>query len=80
MLCTHGSEDPPDIQWPPFADAARGLTCGATTRAGTACRRLDLHSNGRCKLHGGLSTGPRTDAGRERALANLMVRWRQGTP
>ncbi len=45
-------------------------TCGARTRKGTPCRRRPL-SNGRCKLHGGLSTGPRTRRGRARALANL---------
>jgi hypothetical protein len=27
--------------------------------------------NGRCKYHGGMSTGPRTPEGRSRALANL---------
>lgn len=69
-----------EVVWPPFPQVARGLACGAKTRAGTPCRRRDLSSNGRCKLHGGLSTGPRTAAGRERAIANLMVRWRQGTP
>lgn len=73
-------EGPTDVRLPPFPEAAHGLACGAKTRAGTPCRRRDLSSNGRCKFHGGLSTGPRTAAGRERALANLMVRWRQGTP
>ncbi len=28
-------------------------------------------ANGRCRLHGGLSTGPKTQQGRLRALANL---------
>lgn len=80
VLSADGSEDPVDIQWPPFPESARGLACGAKTRAGTPCRRRDLSSNGRCKLHGGLSTGPRTAAGRARAIANLMVRWRHRTP
>jgi hypothetical protein len=46
--------------------------CGAKTRKGTPCqappvwRRLeDRPRNGRCKLHGGLSTGAKTEAGRE---------------
>lgn len=69
-----------DVPWPPFPGGARGLTCGAKTRAGTPCRRRDLNGNGRCKLHGGLSTGPQTEEGRKRAIANLKVRWRQGTP
>jgi hypothetical protein len=36
--------------------------CGARTRSGTPCRAPGLR-NGRCRLHGGLSTGPRTQAG-----------------
>ena len=37
--------------------------CGAHTRAGGPCRQPAM-PNGRCRLHGGLSTGPRTCAGR----------------
>lgn len=47
-------------------------TCGAKTRRGTSCQAppvwdkvADKALNGRCKLHGGKSTGPRTEAGRE---------------
>lgn len=57
-----------------------GLECGARTRAGTPCKRKDLELNGRCKLHGGLSTGPRTERGRLAAKANLAQRWPVGTP
>ena len=32
-------------------------TCGAKTRAGTPCKHKAME-NGRCKLHGGKSTGP----------------------
>ena len=39
--------------------------CGARTRTGCACRQPAM-KNGRCRMHGGLSTGPRTAAGRER--------------
>lgn len=46
-------------------------TCGARTRAGTPCKRRDLYANGRCRLHGGLSTGPKSEAGREAARRNL---------
>ena len=42
--------------------------CGARTRNGTACRQPAM-KNGRCRLHGGHSTGPRTDAGIERIRA-----------
>ena len=44
--------------------------CGAKTRAGHPCRRRALR-NGRCRNHGGLSSGPRTFEGKLRALANL---------
>lgn len=43
----------------PFPDELIGMTCGARTRAGTPCKRRDLYASGRCRLHGGLSTGPR---------------------
>ena len=44
--------------------------CGARTRRDTPCKRVALRS-GRCPNHGGLSTGPRTLAGRLRSLAHL---------
>ena len=56
--------------FPALPDDLQGLTCGAKTRAGTPCKRTDLWENGRCKLHGGLSTGPTSDAGRARAAMN----------
>jgi hypothetical protein len=37
--------------------------CGAHTKAGGTCRQPAM-PNGRCRLHGGRSTGPRTAAGR----------------
>ena len=36
--------------------------CGAQTRAGMPCRSPAM-PNGRCRMHGGASTGPRTAAG-----------------
>src|SRR5690606_30822573 len=39
--------------------------CGAKTRRGTACIRKAM-KNGRCPNHGGCSTGPKTDEGRQR--------------
>lgn len=65
----------PDLRAPPFPDALRGLTCGARTRAGTPCKRTAIESNGRCKNHGGSSTGPRSKEGMEAARANLALRW-----
>ncbi|WP_371807616.1 HGGxSTG domain-containing protein [Arhodomonas sp. KWT] len=58
-------EMPPEI---------RGLRCGVTTKAGTPCRRRDLGAGGRCRLHGGRSTGPRSAEGRRRVTANLPKR------
>jgi len=48
--------------------------CGAKTRQGAPCKNTRLYKNGRCKNHGGLSTGPRTAEGKARALANLKKR------
>ena len=42
--------------------------CGAHTRTGDCCRQPAM-KNGRCRMHGGLSTGPRTAAGRARCAA-----------
>ena len=50
---------------------AEKQTCGARTRTGAPCKNTRLLKNGRCRNHGGLSTGPRTDEGKARALANL---------
>lgn len=49
----------------------RGLTCGAKKKVGALCRSTGLYANGRCKFHGGASTGPRSQEGRARALENL---------
>ena len=40
-----------------------GQRCGAKTRWGTACQRPANKRNGRCRLHGGASSGPRTKEG-----------------
>jgi hypothetical protein len=47
-----------------------GERCGAKTRRGSPCLCKALR-NGRCKYHGGLSTGPRTAEGKKRSAANL---------
>lgn len=48
--------------------------CGAKTRAGISCQAPVL-PNGRCKLHGGRSTGPKSQAGRDRISAVQTARW-----
>ncbi|MFT5394286.1 MAG: hypothetical protein ACI8PT_004497 [Gammaproteobacteria bacterium] len=52
--------------------------CLAKTRGGTPCRAWKARGRERCKNHGGLSTGPTTDAGRRRSLSNL-TQYRDGT-
>lgn len=39
--------------------------CGAKTRSGSPCRSPSM-KNGRCRMHGGLSTGAKTPEGRAR--------------
>lgn len=60
----------PPPAFPALPEDLQGLTCGAKTRAGTPCKQTSIYENGRCKLHGGLSTGPTSDAGRARAAMN----------
>ena len=49
--------------------------CGAHARTtGEPCQAQAL-KNGRCKLHGGKSTGARTQAGRTRIAAAQRRRW-----
>jgi len=43
--------------------------CLALTRRGTACQKTPLKGKKRCRLHGGLSTGPWTAEGRARIAA-----------
>ncbi len=59
------------VEWR-FGPDGPGKRCGAKTRRGTACLRPADQKNGRCRLHGGASTGPRTTDGRARiSAANL---------
>ena len=54
--------------------------CEARTKSkGTPCQRVSEAVNGRCRLHGGFSTGPRTPEGRKRvaeaASAGMLRMW-----
>jgi len=40
--------------------------CLAKTRKGTACQKPPIKGKRRCRLHGGLSTGPKTAEGKAR--------------
>ena len=51
------------VNWP-------GKRCLAKTRRGTLCQKPAIKGKGRCQLHGGRSTGPKTAEGLKR-LAEL---------
>ena len=57
------------------AQRDRKKRCGARTRTGKPCRALGTGRGGRCKNHGGMSTGPRTEEGRERCRQAALRRW-----
>ena len=50
-----------------------GVRCGARTKAGGGCQRPAVKRTGRCTRHGGKSTGPKTQAGRDK-LAQLHLK------
>lgn len=66
--------------FPAYPEDLRGLACGARTRRGTECKRTDLGVSGRCKFHGGMSTGQKTESGKAASRANLTKRWPVRTP
>ena len=49
--------------------------CGAKTRAGTPCKKPPVSGKLRCRLHGGLSTGPKSSEGRQRCSIAMKKRW-----
>jgi hypothetical protein len=51
-----------------------GKLCGARTRKGTTCI-APAKANGRCRMHGGLSTGPNSEEGRKRIAEATTRRW-----
>ena len=62
--------------------AQRPIRCGAKTRSGMPCEKFPLVNKRRCRLHGGLSTGPKTEAGRAAIAAahykhGRYVNWRE---
>ena len=50
------------LNWP-------GKRCLAKTRRATLCQKPAMRGRGRCQLHGGKSTGPRTPEGKARSIA-----------
>lgn len=49
--------------------------CGAKTRKGEPCRAKPVPGRTRCRNHGGLSTGAKTEAGREKIRQAQIKRW-----
>lgn len=62
----------PPPSFPPMPSDLASMACEAKTKAGTPCKLKAIYANGRCKFHGGLSTGPKTEAGKEQARINGM--------
>jgi len=58
----------------PQFDLRNVRRCGARNRRGLPCRASAMR-NGRCKFHGGKSTGPRTPEGLERSR---RAAWKNG--
>lgn len=58
----------------PPGDLSKAKKCGAKTRRKTLCQGPAM-PNGRCRMHGGPSTGPRTPEGLERSR---KARWIHG--
>lgn len=57
--------------------------CGAKNRQGKPCKRRGNKRNGRCKLHGGKSTGAKTEQGKLASRVNalkLFPSWYFGEP
>ena len=52
--------------------------CGARTRQRHGfCKKWPVPGKTRCRFHGGLSTGPLTDEGKEKSLATMHEGWRR---
>ena len=49
--------------------------CLAKTKSGTPCQKHPIVGKSRCRLHGGLSTGPRTPEGKAACVA---AHWKHG--
>jgi|GEM_PF-1653444 hypothetical protein len=58
----------------PVGNPQNALRCGAKTRRGTLCQSSAM-KNGRCRMHGGASTGARTPEGIERIR---KAHWKTG--
>lgn len=46
--------------------------CGARNRKGLMCLKQPVNGKSRCRNHGGLSTGPKTDKGKHISSQNSL--------
>lgn len=53
----------------PFGHGSSARLCGASRSHGRGTCKAPAMANGRCRKHGGLSTGPKTAEGRARCAA-----------
>jgi hypothetical protein len=54
-----------------FPEICRDMKCEAKTRGGWPCKNDGTwYANGRCKFHGGASTGPKTKDGKRASAKN----------
>ena len=51
--------------------------CGAKARSGGACKKKVIPGKTKCRYHGGLSTGPKTEAGKARIAEAQRLRWQR---
>ena len=58
----------------PLSARNPATACAARTRTGKPCVRRAM-ANGRCPNHGGMSSGPKSDAGRQRIAEAQKQRW-----
>lgn len=57
----------------PYPEFCHGMKCEAKTRSGHPCKNNGTNwANGRCKYHGGASTGPVTPEGKKKVSLNSM--------
>lgn len=84
FLCLENNHS---IHWKQSRKRDRSL-CGSRCRDGHACKakavvnpKTDKPVNGRCRMHGGLSTGAKTDEGkarcRETARLGMVEYWKR---
>ncbi len=59
----------------PTGNPANAARCGAKTRSGGSCKGPAM-PNGRCRMHGGPSTGPKTEEGKDRIRASRTIHGR----